>query len=340
MDVVCCALIVRSRRPSNVYAAELIVRLGRVRLALDYDLVASSPQLAVDLYVLDLSSLVCVMTSQTQQTGAADERHESIHRPEDGKVTVVVPGVELCPLVGSQCGARNLFTGLLTLGAKASYPLYTRPFSEALVLVEGEASVDVEDRSYCLKPFDAMTVSPRVPRRVVNRSSSRPAILHVSLASSTPDQTWVNGRFVAVEQPTDVTGQAGTERLCRNSTVARLELAPLARFQDLFGVDLGARGICGGCGHFEPGARLPCHRHDFDESITIVQGTATCIVEGRRHELSGNATMLVPEGRCHYFINLTLEPMAMIWVYAGDRPDRIVVDEAYCHPERAKGSRA
>ena len=61
-----------------------------------------------------------------------------------------------------------------------------------------------------------------------------------------------------------------------------------------------------------------------------MQGTATCVVEGRRHELSGCATAMVPQGRCHYFINLTLEPMAMIWVYAGDMPDRIVVDEAFC----------
>ena len=89
-------------------------------------------------------------------------------------------------------------------------------------------------------------------------------------------------------------------------------------------MDRGSRGICGGYGLFNPGARLPCHRHEFDESITIVQGMATCIVEGERHELSGNATALVPQGRCHYFINLTLEPMAMIWVYAGDKPDRIV----------------
>ena len=57
-------------------------------------------------------------------------------------------------------------------------------------------------------------------------------------------------------------------------------------------------------------------------------------LKGERHELSGNATALVPQGRCHYFINLTLEPMAMIWVYAGDKPDRIVMDETYCHPGR------
>lgn len=87
---------------------------------------------------------------------------------------------------------------------------------------------------------------------------------------------------------------------------------------------------------FEPGARLPCHRHEFDESITIVQGVATCIVEGRRHDLSGNSTALVPEGCCHYFINLTLETMTMVWVYAGDRPDRIVVDETFCNPDKLK----
>ena len=44
----------------------------------------------------------------------------------------------------------------------------------------------------------------------------------------------------------------------------------------------------------------------------------------------------MPQGLCHYFINLTLNPMAMIWVYAGDKPDRIVMDELYCHPEKVK----
>ena len=58
--------------------------------------------------------------------------------------------------------------------------------------------------------------------------------------------------------------------------------------------------------------------------------------KGGADELSGNATSLVPQGLCHYFINLTLEAMAMVWVYAGDKPDRIVMDESYCHPEKPK----
>ena len=204
--------------------------------------------------------------------------------------------------------------------------------------MEGEAAVDVEDRRYRLGLLDAIAVPARLPRRVVNLSANRPAVFHVAMASAAADQTWVNGRFTPVEQPPRAIGHAGAEHLCRNDPTARFELAPRSLFQDLFSAELGAQGICGGYGVFEPGARLPCHRHEFDESITIVQGTATCIVEGRRYELSGNATALVPQGRCHYFINLTLEPMAMIWVYAGDRPDRIVMEETFCHPEKAKGN--
>jgi quercetin dioxygenase-like cupin family protein len=105
------------------------------------------------------------------------------------------------------------------------------------------------------------------------------------------------------------------------------------------GVELGTPGIRGGYGLFEPGARLPCHRHEFDEAITIARGTATCIVEGRRHDLTANTAALIPHGLCHYLINLTLEPMAILWTYASDSADQIVVDESCCHPDRAKGGR-
>ncbi|MGP0063920.1 MAG: cupin domain-containing protein [Isosphaeraceae bacterium] len=269
----------------------------------------------------------------TSSTGAA-ERSETIERPEASRAAVVVPGVELRPMVGAHNGARGLFTGLLSLAPGASYPFYARPACEAMVVLEGEAAIDVEDRRYRLGPLDAATVMPQQPRRLVNLSADRPAVLHVAMASTSAEQGWINGRFAPVEQPAGATGRAGVERIRRCADATPFELAPHALFQDLYNAQLGSRGICGGYGLFEPGARLPCHRHEFDESITIVQGTATCIVEGRRHELSGCATAMVPQGRCHYFINLTLEPMAMIWVYAGDMPDRIVVDESLCNNNR------
>jgi quercetin dioxygenase-like cupin family protein len=278
------------------------------------------------------------MPTPDEPTMRATDRREAIQRVPDTKSTLLVPGVELLPLVGEHNRARKLFTGLLNLAPKASHPLYNRLFSEAMVLCEGDVAVDVEDRRYRLERLDAISIRAHVPRRVVNLSSNRRAVVHVAMASAVPDQRWVNGRFTPVEQPHQATGQKGREHLCRNDPRTRFELAPRAHFQDLFSGEAGAEGICGGYGMFEPGARLPCHRHEFDESITIVHGTATCIVEGERYELADNATALVPEGRCHYFINLTLDPMGMIWVYAGEKPDRIVMDEEHCHPGKAKGN--
>lgn len=275
------------------------------------------------------------MATSSLASGAVD-RVEAIARPEDSRPIALVPGVELRPMVDAHRGARGLLTGVLSLAPGASMPYYARSTSEAMVVLEGTAAVDVEGRRYALGPLDAVAVAPSRPRRLANPSADRAAVLHVAVASGEPDLGWVNGRFATVEQPAASGGREGSEHVVRRATAPITELAPRALFQDLYNADLGTRGICGGYGLFEPGARLPCHRHVFDESITIVQGTATCVVEGRRHELAGLATAMVPQGRCHYFINLTLEPMAMVWVYAGDRPDRIVVGEHLCHPEKAR----
>ena len=271
-------------------------------------------------------------------TSWATDRGEAIERPEASRAVVLVPGVELRPMAGAHNGARGLFTGLLTLAPGASIPYHARPTAEAMVLLEGDAAVDVEDRRYRLGPLDAIAVMPGRPRRLANLSAeSARRVPRRAGARRRPSRTGSmagSSRPSSRPPPPAATGpSASSAAPCAPVT----ELAPHAMFQDLYNAELGTHGICGGYGLFAPGARLPCHRHQFDESITIVQGTATCVVEGRRHELAGFATAMVPQGRCHYFINLTLEPMAMIWVYAGDMPDRIVMDEHFCHPEKRRG---
>lgn len=266
------------------------------------------------------------------------DRREVMSRADSILPARFCDGVEVRELVGAGRGARGVFTGLLTLEPGHSTSSYTRPDNEVLILLDGEAAVDVEERRHHLATLDHAAIPASLSRRIVNLSAVRPATFHVSVASSSPTHTTVDGRVSPVDQPIDWTGPASAERIGRNAPEARHELAPGAMFQDFFNASMGMTGICGGYGLFEPGARLPCHRHEFDESITIVQGLATCVVEGNRYELSDNATALVPQGRCHYFINLTDKPMAMIWVYAGDMPDRIVLEESYCHPEMGRDS--
>ena len=181
------------------------------------------------------------MTTQRPSAWASD-RNEVIQEVASAKVTVIVPGIELIPLVGGHNGARNLFTGLLTLAPRASYPLYARTCTEAVVLLGGEVAVDVEDRRYRLGMIDAMTIPAGLPRRVVNLSTNRTALLHVSLAAPTPVQTWVNGRFTPVEQRSGSTGLPGAERVGRNNPADRFELAPRALFQDLFSGEVACPG--------------------------------------------------------------------------------------------------
>ena len=75
---------------------------------------------------------------------------------------------------------------------------------------------------------------------------------------------------------------------------------------------------------------MPCHTHNYDESIIIVSGEANCLVRGHQYQLNGYDVAFVPRGQPHRFINQSDAQMAMIWVYAGDEPDRLVVDGRYC----------
>jgi quercetin dioxygenase-like cupin family protein len=276
------------------------------------------------------------MTTPDMSGRSGAERLEAIGRPDSSRAVRIVPGVVLCPLGHADERWENLLTCLLTIEPVSRYPYYTRPFAEALTLLQGEAAVDVEDRRHHLEHHDTVLLPREVPRRVVNLSIERPAVFHVAVAAGLLDQTWVNARYDLREQAVDSIGRVNRERLCRVARGDVIDLAPRARFHAFAHAEPGTLGLAGGIGYFEPGARLPCHRVDLDGVVTVIEGTATCIVEGRRHELSDNAALFVPRGLCHYAINLTLDPLVLLWVHAGDRAERIVVDESLCHPERRR----
>jgi len=256
------------------------------------------------------------------------DRSEQIGRVGEGPKLEVAPGIVFEALVGSHNTARRLTTGLVTLVPGAVLPYHTHTFDETITLLEGDGAVEVEGRRYHLAPTDNVTVPRGVAHSSMNLSSERPALLHIALSTDTPTRELVENKFTLQHMPDDSHGKIGAEH------VARCRAAPVYRagwdtaFVDYLNSDLlPGIALSGGYGLFQPGARLPAHLHDFDESICIVEGTATCFVEGRKYMLGDRATAMVPRGRVHYFINETDKPMAMIWVYAGPLPERIVVEE-------------
>jgi quercetin dioxygenase-like cupin family protein len=259
------------------------------------------------------------------------DRPEVITPFGSGPKVEIQPGIVFECLVGAPMRARNLTTGIVRFAPAVKLTYHRHPTTESITLLGGAAIVDVEGRRYRLHRFDNVVVPAGVPHGVENASPERDALLHVTFPTDAPSREMVVPIHPQRQMPDDSTGPdvAGKERVNRFATAERINVGEGATFIDYFNETLNP-GIemSGGYGEFDPRGRLPAHIHDFDESICIVDGTATCVVEGRRYSMSGYATALEPRGRVHYFINETEQPMAMIWVYAGPDPLRIVVDES------------
>ncbi len=258
------------------------------------------------------------------------ERNEVMTKPGQGAVLELQAGVTLEMLVGEFNTARHLTTGLVTVQPKALLDRHSHACSESLTVLQGEVEVSVEERVYRLGPLDNIVIPRWLPHATRNVDSRSLARLHVAMAMSSPERELVTRPFARVEMPPESTGVAGLERVTRFQTARRtFGVGPGAEFIDYFNAELvPGLEMSGGFGRFQPGGRLPAHVHDFDESICIINGTASCLVEGRSYLLGDGATAMVPRGRIHFFQNETPNPMDMIWVYAGPMPERIVVDAA------------
>lgn len=280
---------------------------------------------------------------ESDTVGAVVERPPAAYRPDRAEVitpvgagitTEIGRGVKFECLVGKPHGARNLTTGLVTFAPGAQLEYHLHPYTESVTLLSGSLVVEVEGRRYVLNPLDNIVIPRNLAHAAVNTSANQEAIVHAAMPTESPSRTLVDKFFSRRGMPEDSTGKEGAEHVTRHRTARRFAAGQGASFIDYFNRDL-VPGIemSGGYGLFQPGGRLLAHFHDFDESICIIQGQASCIVEGRKHTLSHCATALQPRGRIHYFINQTQEPMGMIWVYGGPVPERLVVAEHNCTVE-------
>jgi quercetin dioxygenase-like cupin family protein len=263
------------------------------------------------------------------ETSTADLRKESIHSGA-GEATSPAPGLMFREFVSSACAARGFSTGTVTIGPAAVFPYHKHAFCESITLLSGAAQVRVEGRSYRLEQFDCISIPAGVAHEIANCTQESPMVALLALASAVPSQGLVDLVFATQDRGLSKPREEDPESIVRFAQVEVYQLSPGAEFRDLFAGRLGAVGICGGYARFQPGASLPCHVHQFDESITIVEGNALCLVQGNRYTVSGYDTAFVPEGRPHRFLNQSNAPMAMIWVYAGSEPERTLVEAGYC----------
>jgi quercetin dioxygenase-like cupin family protein len=244
---------------------------------------------------------------------------------------VITPtGVNLRTFVSEDCGAASLSTGIATFVPRSYLPYHLHAFSEAITVLEGAARILIEGRTYILSERDCIHVPAATAHQVENADKLGRMVALWAFASAKPTRTQVEKCFLLEYRGYGNPKEGDPESIIRFDQCPVYELSENAAFLDLFAKRFGAQGICGGYGRFSPGASLPCHIHDFDESITIVKGSALCLVQGRSYELSGYDTAFIRKGVPHRFMNRTDAEMAMLWVYAGDEPDRQLVDTRFC----------
>jgi 2-keto-3-deoxy-L-rhamnonate aldolase RhmA/quercetin dioxygenase-like cupin family protein len=273
---------------------------------------------------------------ESSQAVPLDRPPESM-RPDRGEVIVPVGqqpqmeigrGVEFEGLVGKFNGAKSLTTGLVIFLPNSELSYHTHPFAESVTVLSGSLLVEVEGRGYTLNPLDNITLPPGLAHYAQPASALGRTVAHIAMATDSPTRELTDRCFSRRAMEADSSGVNGAERVTRLGTAQRSSPGQGTSFVDYFNHGLmPGMAMSGGYALFQPGGRLPAHFHDFDESICIIEGTAVCVVEGRRYEMADCATALQPRGRVHYFINESNEPMAMIWVYAGPLPERTVVNE-------------
>ncbi len=262
-------------------------------------------------------------------SSASRGRAESIRSGRCDAVPIS-SGVWVRDLVSKTCGAKGFstFTASFDVGSRLQY--HSHGFSEAIVVLSGMAQVAVEGRRYFLKAYDCIHVPAGVAHEAVNPSRDSELLTLSAFASPETSRDLLDADFPLCERGLANPLPENPESIVRFENASIYELSKGTEFRDLFAGRFGSVGICGGYGKFRPNSSLPCHIHQYDESITIIDGEAVCLVQGNRYELSGCDTAFVPQGRPHRFLNNSISPMAMVWVYAGSEPERTLVDPAYC----------
>jgi len=142
-------------------------------------------------------------------------RDESVGPAAPTAGTGIAPGVTFRPQWVSPNGVANLTAGIVTFRPGATLPYHRHTFTEAITLVSGRATVEVEGRMYALDRFDGVAIPPGLAHAAINRSTTEPAVFHIAMATDDPTREMVDRFFSRRGMPKDATGHPGAERVIR-----------------------------------------------------------------------------------------------------------------------------
>jgi quercetin dioxygenase-like cupin family protein len=88
---------------------------------------------------------------------------------------------------------------------------------------------------------------------------------------------------------------------------------------------LGDGAFFNGITELDPGAEIPLHFHNCEESATVLEGVATVETPAGTISLAAPAGTWIPAGMPHRFVNASSSRMRVLWIYGGPEPTRTIV---------------
>lgn len=89
----------------------------------------------------------------------------------------------------------------------------------------------------------------------------------------------------------------------------------------------GSTTFINGITIFEPGAGIPLHFHNCEESVLLLEGTAIAEIDGGEHPVKAGDVTFIPAGVWHRFRNTSsTQGMKILWTYATVDATRTLVE--------------
>ena len=129
-------------------------------------------------------------------------------------------------------------------------------------------------------------------------------------------------------------------RVLRPSEIQSHDRGGGARTTLLVSPAIGARGFINGITEFAPGAAIPFHSHNCEESVVLLEGEAMLDIDGRELAVKPFETTWIPPNVSHRFRNLsTTQPLKILWIYASPQATRTLTATGETRPVSAEHMR-
>jgi quercetin dioxygenase-like cupin family protein len=113
-------------------------------------------------------------TPQDVANGPKERASYAVLRPEQMASHDRGGGARTTPLVVPSVGEASFINGITEFAGGAAIPFHSHNCPESVMLLSGQACLDVAGATHELKPFDTTYIAPNVSHRFRNLSSTEP----------------------------------------------------------------------------------------------------------------------------------------------------------------------